>query len=127
MTSSFLRQSTSQPGSAAAYSPLMAHDPPLMPLFTPVLQDFQNRYGSSSLLQHSQDHPDGHDHDHNDHSQEDYRIRDRAPNFHDHVAAQEGDDEDEDENEEEDDVHDQQISSRRNILFGRIGGGGQSD
>ncbi|KAG0341864.1 autophagy protein atg9 [Podila horticola] len=51
-------------------SPALNNDhppPPLMPLFTPVLQDFQNRFGSS-VLQHSSsssNDPLSRDHNHN--------------------------------------------------------------
>lgn len=50
-------------------SPALNNDhppPPLMPLFTPVLQDFQNRFGSS-VLQHSSSSNDplSRDHNHN--------------------------------------------------------------
>ncbi|KAF9558941.1 autophagy protein atg9 [Mortierella alpina] len=95
-----------------------------MPLFTPVLQDFQHRYGSSSLLSQSQDHLDHHSDDPQDDDtlEQGYAQRDRASDYHSEALQQ---DIDEDEDEDRDKVfgygHDpsQHVSSRRKILFGR--------
>ncbi|KAF9985052.1 autophagy protein atg9 [Mortierella antarctica] len=127
--SSLLRQSSPQATATAhaiAHSPLMAHDPPpLMPLFTPVLQDFQHRYGSSSLLSQSQDHLDHHSEDpQEDDIEQGYGHRDRASDYHAGEALQDDHDEDEDRDQVHGYGHDptQHMSSRRSILFGRSRG-----
>ncbi|KAF9211821.1 autophagy protein atg9 [Podila verticillata] len=75
-------------------SPLLGNDhpPPLMPLFTPVLQDFQHRYGSSILHKSSSttsfhNDPLSRDHNHNQNSYHDDRE-----DHYDH-GAQEGEEE----------------------------------
>ncbi|KAG0265364.1 autophagy protein atg9 [Mortierella polycephala] len=81
----------------------MAHDPPpLMPLFTPVLQDFQNRFGSSILQQQQQ-----HSGEEVDDEQDD--LDDRVPDFRETF-----------ENPIEADEHDVESSARRSLLFGRM-------
>ncbi|KAG0043627.1 autophagy protein atg9 [Gryganskiella cystojenkinii] len=107
----------SQPPPPPQMPATLAHDPPLMPLFTPVLQDFQNRYGSSILQQY----PEGDHHSHNhqlDH-EDDLTDSDDArapPDF----LEQERPDYEDDEEEEEDD-RDADASSRRNLLFSSVG------
>ncbi|KAF9186587.1 autophagy protein atg9 [Haplosporangium sp. Z 767] len=98
---SFLRHSTASVTNAT-HSPVMAHDPPpLMPLFTPVLQDFQNRFGSSILQQ--QQHPEEEEDDEQDDL--DNRVPDFRETFEDPVEA---------------DEHDVESSARRSLLFGRM-------
>ncbi|KAF8985593.1 autophagy protein atg9 [Entomortierella lignicola] len=87
----------------------MSQDPPLMPLFTPVLQDFQNRFGSTILQQHS------HEHD----NQEDYDQEDSPPDFHEQLQ---NDRDDYNENDNDDDEHEHEPEeARRNLLFSSLG------
>ncbi|KAF9356234.1 autophagy protein atg9 [Mortierella sp. AD094] len=103
-SSSFLRQSNA----ATTHSPHLSQDPPLMPLFTPVLQDFQNRFGSSILQQHPNEHDD---------QEEDYDHEDSPPDFHEQPQ------DDQDDNDDDDQERGLE-EARRNLLFNnRIGRG----
>ncbi|KAF9426203.1 autophagy protein atg9 [Entomortierella beljakovae] len=77
-----------------------------MPLFTPVLQDFQNKFGSSILERHSNEQDIQHQYDHRDNS---------PPNFHEQLMSENDDDDDDD-----DDEHDSE-SAHRNLLYNRVG------
>ncbi|KAI1319720.1 autophagy protein atg9 [Mortierella claussenii] len=114
--SSFLQQSHSTAAvaaaaAAAAHAPRTAADPPLMPLFTPVLQDFQHRFGSSSILQQSSRRNSKQDEDDDDDDDDD----DGPPDFHEQPQDYNTDDEDED--EEPEFGLDPETSSRRNLLY----------
>ncbi|KAF9114714.1 autophagy protein atg9 [Mortierella sp. AM989] len=100
---SFLSQSA-----VSSHSSQLPHDQPLMPLFTPVLQDFQSRFGSSILQQHSNE---------LDSPEEDYDQEDGPPDFHEQLQNEL--DDDDDDNQEHD--------SSRNLLFNRVGRGAASD
>ncbi|KAI8345924.1 autophagy protein Apg9-domain-containing protein [Mortierella sp. GBAus27b] len=74
-----------------------------MPLFTPVLQDFQNRFGSRIL------HPQGAVHD-------DISDEDSPPNFHEQQL--------EDDDDDDEDEHDHNMDTAHRTLFAK--GGGES-
>jgi len=92
-----------------------------MPLFTPVLQDFQNRYGSSILNQHPESHQIGLDDDDDRHGELTDSDDARAPpDFLEHDTQYQDEEEDD---EEEDNEHD----DRRNLLFSGVGASGSSN
>ncbi|KAF9931637.1 autophagy protein atg9 [Linnemannia zychae] len=117
--------------------------PPLMPLFTPVLQTFQSQYGSGILqqtpindhLQHHEDHSkddiqynlstglssfqENLDHNETDHILHRQHYRHRQHNQVDDEEGDEANDEDNEEDDEEDD--DPDASSRRNLLYAGVG------
>ncbi|KAF9963679.1 autophagy protein atg9 [Modicella reniformis] len=118
--SSFLRRSNS----ALQDTPL-GQDTPLMPLFTPVLQDFQSRFGST-ILQPQHFNPGGH---------ELYASSDDSPpNFHERLQDDYDDDDDDDDNDdndndnddddddEEQQVNNTDVSARKNPLFAPFDG-----
>ncbi|KAG0310643.1 autophagy protein atg9 [Dissophora globulifera] len=109
--STFLRQSTLASPVSNAHSSPRSQDPPLMPLFTPVLQDFQSRFGSSILHQHADDHHHRHYADDDDDNDDDSN----PPDFHEQ-QHEEYDDNDHDHD------HDMDSSSRRSLLFAGVGG-----
>ncbi|KAK3842232.1 MAG: autophagy protein Apg9-domain-containing protein [Linnemannia gamsii] len=118
-----------------------AHNPPpLMPLFTPVLQTFQSQYGSRILHQAPSD---DHFQEQEDYEQEDtaqYSHQPRLSDFQNDLGHDEHDrhhhhrhrqqyhhhhgldeDEDEDGDEDGDEEDDADTSSRRNLLYAGVG------
>lgn len=114
-----------------------AHNPPpLMPLFTPVLQTFQSQYGSSIFQQtQSDDHQEQEGYDQEDVDQythqprlsdfqdglnQDEQDRSHRQHQHQHYQHYHHHSQDEDDDEEDEEI-DPDASSRRNLLYAGVG------